>query len=874
MENNKRHLFTPIAGVIATALTPGQTVLAQSDDSEVFLEEVIVTATKRSVSVQDIPATVQALTAETLEAMGAKGMEDYSRFIPSMNVLTFGAGSNTVVFRGAITSQGFIAQSTSSVYLDEISVTTTGAQPSIRIVDIERVEALSGPQGTLYGSDAQAGTLRIITNKPEFDAFEAVVDLELRGGSKSDESYRGSVVFNMPMIEDTLAVRFVGFTDHDGGYIDNVFGHTPDSPAIPFSAPLTGATTYPAGFGTLDNSDSVEKRWNDADIKGGRIILSWNINDNWLTSFTALTQDTESGAQNDYDPFVGDLETVRFHKEYRDDDYQMYSFTVNGDLGFAQLVGAVNYYDREIEQVSDITAYAHYWAQRYCQDYTVYAAYYLPNYWQNPDSNYVVWWPVYCAGERVDSDFFSSYYSPAQQDKFTTEIRLSHQGERVDWIAGVYYEESNDSWQAPFATPTRGGKGDTNIYQNSASIQFWEWYYSRYYGTPTSYPEATSHWYSDQSTDWENKAIFGEFTWHINDAWDLTLGGRYFERESKSKFFVDHPGDIGLNGEPDNGDADIRAFRLETGEIPIRTKKEEEFIPKIALAWSFSEDQMVYGMYTQGIRPGGINRSRGEPFFPNDYDADLMDNYEMGYRSMFAGGNGRLNATFYRMEWGDYQLELVDPSGVTECDDPGESIAGVCGQPWQQIVTNAGDAHIMGLNVELDYAFNEAWRIGGNIEFIEAELDTGIDLDGDGVFDLLPGNRLPVSPEVKGSMWIDYSKPVNWFGGTELFSRFQASYNGSHLTTLEDRSPLDSPNPQFKSPSFTIADISLGVRGHDWEVSVFLNNLTDERAIFTINDGIMEWGMASVQDGRAHLQRNYVARPREFGLRYSKSWGG
>ncbi len=85
---------------------------------------------------------------------------------------------------------------------------------------------------------------------------------------------------------------------------------------------------------------------------------------------------------------------------------------------------------------------------------------------------------------------------------------------------------------------------------------------------------------------------------------------------------------------------------------------------------------------------------------------------------------------------------------------------------------------------------------------------------------------------------------------------------------------MDSPNPQFTSPSYTIADFRVGVRGHDWEVSIYLNNLTDERAIYTINDGIMEWGMGSVQDGRAHLQRNYVARPREFGIRYSKRWGG
>jgi outer membrane receptor protein involved in Fe transport len=867
MESNKRHIITPLAGAIATALAPAQQALAQNEDSDVFLEEVIVTATKRSVSVQDIPATIQAITAEDLHEMGAKGMEDYSRFIPSMNVLTFGAGSNTVVFRGAITSQGFIAQSTSSVYLDEISVTTTGSQPGIRMVDVERVEALSGPQGTLYGSDAQAGTLRIITNKPKFDAFEAAVDLEYRGGSKSDASYRASVVFNVPIAEDVLAVRFVGYSDHDGGYIDNVFGHTPDGSALAGWTAPTGQTEWPSGYGDLDNADAVEDRWNDADIKGGRIILSWNINDNWLTSFTALTQDTKGGAQNDYDPFVGDLETVRFHKEYRDDKYEMYSLTVNGDLGFAQLVGAVNYYDREIEALYDITAYAHYWSSIYCQDYTAYAAYYLPNYWQNPNSNYVVWWPVYCQGETVESDFFSSYYAPAQQDKFTTEIRLSHQGDTIDWIAGVYYEESNDSWQAPFATPTLGGKGDVNIYQNSVSLDFWESYWGK------TYPEATSHWYSDSTTEWEQKAVFGEFTWHLNDAWDLTLGGRYFERTNTNYYFVDHPGDIGRNGEPDAGDEDSRAYRIETGLIPAHTAKEKEFIPKIALSWSFSDDQMMYAMYTQGKRPGGVNRSRGQPFFPNNYSADLMDNYEMGYRSTFAGGNGRLNATFYRMQWGDYQLELVDPTQV-DCDDPQASIPGVCGQPWQQIVTNAGDAHIQGLNIEMDYAFNESWTFGGNLEFLEAELDTGIDLTGDGEDNLFPGNRLPVTPKTKGSMWIDHKKPVDWFGGTEMFSRFQASYSGSSLTTLEPRSEVDSPNPQFKSPSYAIADFRVGVRGNDWEFSVFLNNIFDERAVYTIGDGIMEWGMRSAQDGRAHIQRRYVARPREFGLRYSKSFGG
>jgi outer membrane receptor protein involved in Fe transport len=208
--------------------------------------------------------------------------------------VNYGAGSTTVVFRGAITGNSYIAQSTSSVYLDEISLTNTGDQPMIRMVDIERVEALSGPQGTLYGSDSQAGTMRIITNKPVLNDFGAAVDLELRGGADSDTSYRGSLVFNFPLVDDRLALRVVGYNDHDGGYIDNVFGHTPDESAIDGD--------YPDGWGVLDNTDAVEDRWNDADITGGRLALLWQLNDSWSMDLLAVGQTVESGGNNDYDP--------------------------------------------------------------------------------------------------------------------------------------------------------------------------------------------------------------------------------------------------------------------------------------------------------------------------------------------------------------------------------------------------------------------------------------------------------------------------------------------------------------------------------------------------------------------------------------------
>ena len=294
MVTQAKFVLTPVAGAIAAALYPSIQAVAQDDvDDERYLDEIIVTSTKREMNVQDIPATIQAFTAETLKQMGAKSMEDYARFIPSVNVVSFTNGSATIVFRGAITGSGFIAQSTSSVYLDEMSVTNTGSQPQIRTIDIERVEALSGPQGTLYGSDAQAGTMRIVTNKPVMNEFETIIDLEVRAGSEAEESYRGSLVVNIPLVEDRLAARLVGFSDKDGGFIDNVFGHTPDAivnPAFNASYP------YPLEWGTFDNAADVEENWNDSDVYGYRAMLTWQMNDNWSATLSTMHQTTDSGA--------------------------------------------------------------------------------------------------------------------------------------------------------------------------------------------------------------------------------------------------------------------------------------------------------------------------------------------------------------------------------------------------------------------------------------------------------------------------------------------------------------------------------------------------------------------------------------------------
>ncbi len=872
MNTRQRIALTPVASAVAAAICPAQSAVAQDSASRTnALEEIVVTARKRAESAQDIPSAIQAISQDSLAAMGAKGMEDYSRFVPSINVVSYGAGSSTVVFRGAITGSTFIGQATSSVYLDEISVTQTGSQPNIRPVDIARVEALSGPQGTLYGSDAQAGTLRIITNQPVLNTFEAVFDSELRGGSQSDASFRSSLVFNVPLVDDTLAMRVVGYRDHDGGYIDNVPGRTADSYG------LSGPNKAPAQWGTLDNSKSVEDRWNDADVWGGRIHLLWDINEDWSTTLSYHHQSTDSGADNYYDPYVGDLQVIRFHNEWREENFDMGSIKVDGDLGFAQLVAAVSYYERSSQSQSDITTYAHYWAAQYCHD-SSYTAADAPYYWTNPDTGYVVWWPVYCQGTSVDADFFNRGTGQSKDDKLTAELRLSSEGETFDWIVGLYREESGNGILSgtPFGAPTTGGDGNTLTYQQSISLQYWEWYWSNYYGTPTTYPTANAHWYSGGHTDWEQSAVFGEATWHINDHWDLTLGGRYFDRSNTRQNFVNHPGGPNFAGEPDTTSGD-RDYRLAHDGMPEPiTGGETQFSPKISINYATGDGKMVYALYSRGLRQGGVNSIRGEPFFPKAYESDIMDNYEVGYKSSFGNGRGRFNLTAYNMIWDKYQLGLVDPTDppclVNGVPDFELSIPGECGQPYQVLIANAGNAHINGINAELNYLIGDNWFVGLNYEIMEAETDTDQDLTGDGNPDLVAGLRLPLVPSDKGSGWVEYRKPVEWFGGTEFTVRTQWSYTGDSLNILDPRG-IDDPNPQFESPSYVIGDLRFGISAEDWQIDLFVNNVTDERAVYTTGTGQFEWAAAQTVEGRAHHRTLYTGRPREVGVRYSKSWG-
>jgi len=865
----------PVHLAVLAALYPAYQAVAQDDFT---LEEIVVTATKRSMDIQDVASTVQAIPEATLKMMGAKSMEDFARFMPGVNVVS-GVTSSTVVFRGAITGSGYIASSSGSVYLDELPLTQVGSQPNVRLVDIERVEALSGPQGTLYGSDAQAGTMRIITNKPVMGEQSTVFDGEYRYNEEGDPSFRGSVVFNVP-IQDSLALRVSLFNDKDGGYIDNIYGHTADSG---FGVPWAQSQA-----GTLDNAASVDDDVNFVRIKGGRAALTWEINDDWAATFSTMHQETSQGHGNTFDKFRGDLNIVSFTDDWYKEDWQASSLTLEGDLGFGQLVAAVSYHERAGAGVWDITNYAHYWSHNYCFD-SYYTQYYAPYYYANPKTGYISWYPVYCQGTDIDSDFYSTYQGQSGNDKLSAELRLSGQTDRFDWLVGMYYEDSSDWWTAPFAVPVAGAKvaWGESTYQSSFAAASNRW-------GGIDYPLATSHWYSENDTAWDQTAVFGEVTWHATDKIDVTVGARSFDRTNTQRYIVNHPGADTLMGAaknvagyPDGAVPETQAYRFTQQALGFtgvdttkgRTGNDKEFIPKISVKYQLNDEAMIYGLYTKGYRPGGVNRSRGDPFFPNAYGPDIMENREIGYKSSFAEGRGRFNIIGYDMQWSEYQLEQVDPSQVP-CDangnaivlgtgtpDPSVKTPGVCGQPWQNLVANTGEATIQGVNLELDYRVSERLSLGFNMEMKSAE--TGADPTGI----VEAGLQLPLSADTKGSVWMDYEWPTGQFGANYGFARLQYSQQGAIWNNLDGGSPTDAMNPRQRVPGYAVADARIGLQGDDWEFSVFINNLLDERAAYTYSGGQFLWGMGSSADGIDNHQYIPTNRPREIGIRYTQSWG-
>ena len=494
MSSNRKYPKTTISTAIAAAMAPGAGALAQDQDqdqadSDRTLEEVIVTATFREASMQDLPQSLQAFTSEDITRAAFTNFTDVANAIPSLTLIADQPGRNSVKFRGVSTGTGeYYTGSTSAIYFDETPMTFVSQQLWPAMVDIERIESLPGPQGTLFGSSSLSGTVRVITNKPDPTAFSAEIYAEYFDTKGGDGSYALNGHLNFPLIQDTLALRVVAHTRKEGGWIDNVYGETYVQPDPAFISPG-------------NNSAIVEENYNEYELSGGRASLLWNVTDNWTATVALIGEDNSSdGAWGD-DANLPDDQHSLFHKENRDDNWWNASLLIEGDMNFATLTSSTTYLDREITYEFDNMVYEQ-WKDSYFGVYYGFALY---------NSEYT----------------YGFYFNDQTQDRVSQELRLqSNSDSRFSWMVGGFYEKIEDEWYYGSFNPD---------YPDTLSFYYANYlaYYYYYAGYDVMYPlPETFVGYSqrlDRTTT--QYALFGEATFEITDKWWITGGARWFDWE-------------------------------------------------------------------------------------------------------------------------------------------------------------------------------------------------------------------------------------------------------------------------------------------------------------------------------------------------------
>lgn len=753
----------------------------QVAESSPILEEVVVTAQKQSENLQAVPMSIQAFGESKLEELNINNMTDYMKFMPSVSFQSYGPGFTRVFMRGVASGDnGNHSGPMPSVgqYLDEQPITTIQGALDIHIYDIERVEMLAGPQGTLYGASSQAGTIRTITNKPDPTKFSASYDLQGNFVSGGSEGYSAEGYVNIP-ISDNTAVRLVGWYEHSPGFIDNV----------------KGEMTFPTSGITMTNYESghnfAKDNYNDGDTYGARALLKIDLNDNWSITPGVMGQVADFNGLYAYDPNIGDLKLTHFFKEATKDSWVQASLTVQGKIGTWDMVYAAAYLDRNEHERNDYTDYA-YW-------YDVCCGY--GSYMVNDDGDLI---------------------NPAQyikgKDGFTmwsNELRFSSpRDKRLRFTGGLFAQSDTHHIEQRYMV-------------DDLTTDYWV----------TGWPDTI--WLTEQTRTDDSYALFGELYYDITDKLTATAGGRLFQTNNDLKGFFG----FSSNFSSKTGEAACFNDKDYRGAPCINLNKstdENGITPKFNLAYKFDEDRMVYLTYSEGFRPGGVNR-RGT--FP-PYKADYLTNYEAGWKTTWADGAVRFNGAAFVEEWDKFQYSFLGENGLTN-------------------IRNAGQAQITGIETYVDWAATERWRFSAGATWLDPKLTENfcqaIDEDPCSPENYAKkGTRLPVTPTFKGNLVARYIFNVGDYDG---------NVQGSYVYQNDVEAELLPYNRQFtgKQGAYGVADFSGSLTKGPYSLTLFINNAFDERAdLFKYQECAVE--VCGVAVG--HPYTTYIGpnQPRTIGL--------
>jgi iron complex outermembrane receptor protein len=858
---NSHQYFSRKSVAVAVSAACAGAPAAQAQE-QFGIEEIIVTATKRQASIQDVPMSITAFSEDDIVREGFKQLEDYAVRIPALSFGTRHPGGANVVMRGcAVSGIAFSDNPTTAIYLDEQPITVAGFNPDPRLVDIERVEALSGPQGSLFGDASQCGTLRIITNKPDADEFDGWVDLGAHSLTQGDEGYDIAAMVNIPLSEGKAALRLVGFQAEEAGYIDNVLSSSPVGPVYPRG-----------GVGTFDNSEFVEDNVNSVTSKGARATLRWQPTDEWTIDFGGIYQQREEDGFGDTDltenflaaESFGKWEQARYEEEDFDDEWYQLALTVEGTIGGADVVLAASFLDRETNFRADATTYLGGWQERYapkisddpagCLDGTVEYCFSIYDYYPSQDPR-------------------AQVFETDNAERTSVEIRVASPGDsnsRWSGIIGAFYNKTES--HSHFASNVKDltESGVDYFYQNATTYYFGgAHYYLNYvafyymcgtgpeYANECVYPVTPSvNWWNGVYDDTlKQVAIFGEVGFDITENFNITAGGRWYDididRRLQQGTLVGGLTDYRTMPRETECDGPIGPEGFKTADLcyqdSISSSQESGFVPKITGTYNFSDNALIYGTYSEGFRRGGANAAKPRSIFGrppyNEFGSDLVKNTEFGIKTTLADGRVQFNLTAYRMVWEDIQIEAEDPT-------PNLFTLGIVNFP---------EATLDGLEAFLNWRPGNNWNITANLGINNAELSKSGSLEVEGApvdRSAEKGTRLPLTPDWKGSLNVEKYFDANIFGGQPSFG-IAVAHTGESVSSLAGIQSVEFDQPVRVQDAYTLVNLRLGLDGETWGATLYLNNATNEYAEEFYND---RWAQTRLS----------VNQPRKLGVSFRK----
>ncbi len=746
--------FAPVfadAGPDADPQQSGSASSAGTDQNKAQqLGEINVTAQKRVENLQSVPISMDVLTTDKLTEMNVSDVSDWTKLLPmvatSSSQGAYSPGFGQISMRGVESgSNGNHSgpQPSVGIYLDEQPITTAVGAIDPHIYDVQRIEALAGPQGTLYGASSEAGTIRIITNKPDPTAFSASVSQELSSVDNGGTGYITEGYVNVPL-SSSIALRVVAYDKRDAGYIDNVFGER----------------TFPSSGITVNNANAVHDNYNTANTRGGRAALKIDLNENWSITPTVMAQDAHVNGLYAYDPSVGDLAVSHRFPEDSVDRWVQSALTVQGKIGNFDLVYSGAHLNR---------------SDHYDQDYADYSFWYdtLYGYGAYIHDN---------AGNLIDP---SQYIHAADQYRKTSnELRISSPKDyRLHFVAGVFDEkQSHDIFQ------------DYLINNLGSDISV------------TGYPNTI--WLTRQKRYDDDYAAFGEMTFDITDQLSATAGARFFHTENSLKGFFGYA--AGYSSSEGEATCPPGSPPFEGAPCTEFDKKvtQSDHISKGNLTYKFDDSKMIYATYSEGFRPGGINRRGTLP----PYQADFLDNYEAGWKTSWLDDHLRWNGAVFEEKWKDFQFAVVGANGLTE-------------------IRNANQARIRGAESELAWAATYNLVVSAGLAVYHASLTENycgtLDANDNPITDCADplaakGTELPITPKIKGNLTARYNFDI-W--GQQAYVQAAAFGVGRRRSDLRD---LEN-SILGDLPGYGSVDLSTGVKYNQWSFDAYLKNTFDNR---------------------------------------------